>query len=55
MPVELVLGDFIGVVEIVVGQSRVQNLVAVLGQERRLDAAWSRIKAVEEDDSHGAL
>ena len=39
-------------VEVLVGQLRVDDLVAVLGQEGRLDAAWDRLPAVEEEDFH---
>jgi hypothetical protein len=52
VPVELVLGDPYGLIEIVIGESRVENLVAVLCQVDRLDA-FSRIKAVEEENFHG--
>jgi hypothetical protein len=39
--------------EIVIGQLRVDDLVAVPGQERRFDAAWDGIPAVQEQDFHG--
>jgi hypothetical protein len=35
-----------GGVEIVVGKGRVENFVAVMGQEDRFHTAWSQIKAV---------
>jgi hypothetical protein len=47
---ELDLGDLGGLPEVVVGQFRVDDLVAVLGQEGRLDAAWDRVPAVQEED-----
>ena len=50
--VELGLGDLDGLGEVLVGQLRVDDLVAVLGQEGRLDAAWDRLPAVEEEDFH---
>ena len=49
--VELGLGDPDGLVEVVVGQLRVDDLVAVL-QEGRLDAARDRLPAVKEEDFH---
>ena len=39
-------------VEVLVGQLRVDDLVAVLGQEGRFDAAWDRLPAVQEEDFH---
>jgi hypothetical protein len=43
VPVELYLGDPDGLVEILVGQLRVDDLVPVLGQEGRFDACSKRI------------
>jgi hypothetical protein len=40
MPVELRLGDFDGESEILVGQLRVDGLMAVLGEEGRFDGVW---------------
>ena len=51
--VELGLGDADGRIEIVVGQGRVQDLVAVVLEVGRLHAARCRLPAVEEEDSHG--
>jgi hypothetical protein len=50
--VELLLGDLDGLEEVVVRQLRVDDLVAVLGQEGRLDASWDRVPAVQEVDFH---
>ena len=50
MPVELGLGRGKCGVEVVV-ESRVDDLVAVIFQVGRLDAAWNRVPAVEEQDS----
>ena len=55
MPVELGLGDADGGVEIVVGQGRVQDFVAVVLEVGRLDAARCRLPAVEEEDFHGPI
>ena len=55
VPVELGLGDADGSIEIVVGQGRVQDFVAVVLEIGRLDAARCRLPAVEEEDFHGAL
>ena len=52
MPVELGLGDPDGFVEIIVGQGRIQDLVAVVLEIGRLDAARCRLPAVEEEDGH---
>ena len=52
--VELGLGDLDGLGEVFVGQCRVDDLVAVLRQEGRLDAARDRLPAVEEEDFHDA-
>ena len=38
--------------EIVVGQSWIQNRVAVVLEIGRLYAAWSRLPAVEEEEGH---
>ena len=51
--VELLLGDADGQSEILVGQLRIDDLVAVLRQEGRFDAAWDRLPAVKEEDFHG--
>ena len=48
MLIELGLGNADGGVEIVVGQSRIENLVAVVLEIGRLDAARRRLPAVEE-------
>ena len=53
--VELGLGDADGSIEIVVGQGRVQDFVAVVLEIGRFHAAWCRLPAVEEEDGHGAL
>jgi hypothetical protein len=50
--VELLLGEPDGLLEVLVGQLRVDDLVAVLRQERRFDAAWDRLSAVKEEDFH---
>jgi hypothetical protein len=52
VPVELILGDPDGPLEVVVGQLRVDDLLAVPGQEGQLDAARDRPPAVEEEDFH---
>ena len=52
--VELGLGDSDGLGEILVRQLRIDDLVAVVFQEGRLDAAWNRLPAVEEEDFHDA-
>src|SRR5580658_6419576 len=51
--VELCLGDLDRLVEILIRQFRVDDLVAVLRQEGRLDAAWDGLPAVEEEDFQG--
>jgi hypothetical protein len=43
MLVELLLGDLDGLDEILVGQLRIDDLMAVLGKEGRFDAAWDRL------------
>ena len=50
--VKLSLSDADGSVKIVVGQGRVQNLMAVVLEVGRLQAAWRRLPAVEEEDEH---
>jgi hypothetical protein len=44
--VELGLGDLDGLIEVLVRQFRVDDLVAMLGQEGRLDATRDRLPAV---------
>jgi hypothetical protein len=39
--------------EVIVIEGRVDDFVAVLGEVRRLDAAWDRVPPVEEEDFHG--
>jgi hypothetical protein len=53
-PVALGLGNPHGSLEVVVGQGRVQDFVAVAGQVRRLDAARHGLPTVEEEGLHGA-
>jgi hypothetical protein len=48
--VELLLGDLDGLGEIIVRQNRIDDLMAVLRQVLRFDAAWDRVPAVEEED-----
>jgi len=50
--VELDLGDPDSLLEVLIGQLRVDDLVAVLGQEVRFDATWDRLPAVKEKDFH---
>jgi hypothetical protein len=50
--VELCLGDLDDQGEVFVGQFRVDDLVAVPGQEGRLDATWDGLPAVKEEDFH---
>ena len=52
MLVELLLGDLYGQGEVFIRQFRVDDLVAVLDQKGRLDAARDRLPAVEEEDFH---
>ncbi len=52
MPIKLDLGDPHGLIEIIIGESGVQDRVAVVLEERRLDAARSRLPAVKEEDGH---
>ena len=47
--------DANGGIEIVVGEGRVQDFVAVVTQVGRLQAAWGRLPAVEEEDSHRVI
>src|ERR1022692_792916 len=53
--VELLLGDPDGQDKVIIWQLRVNDLVAVLGQERRLDAAWYRLPTMKEEDGHGGI
>jgi hypothetical protein len=53
VPVELGLGDPDGFLEIVVGQGRVQDRVAVVLEIGRLDSARCRLPAVKEKDERG--
>jgi len=53
MPVEFILGDANGGIEIVVGQGGIENLVAVVFEIGRFYTAWSRVQAVEEEEVHG--
>src|ERR1017187_10078855 len=55
MLVELLLGDLEGSGEILVGQLRVDDFVAVLRQEGRFDASWGRLPAVEEENLHEGI
>ena len=52
VPVELGLGNGNGLIEVVIGQGRIQDRVAVLTEIGRLDAAFCRTKAVEVEDEH---
>lgn len=52
MPVECRLGNPNRLLEVLVGQWRVDNLVAVLNQKARLQAARFRHPAVEKEDFH---
>jgi hypothetical protein len=49
--VELDLGDADGFLEVLVGQLRIDECVAVLDEVRRFDGAGSRMPTVEEEDS----
>ncbi len=53
-PVVLGLGDADGSVEILVRQGRVQDLMAVVLEARRFEAAWRELPAVKEQDSHSS-
>ncbi|MGD0897019.1 MAG: hypothetical protein ABR915_04225 [Thermoguttaceae bacterium] len=55
MPVKSILSDSNDLIEIVVGQGRVQDFVAVVFEVGRLDAARCRLPVVEEKDFHGLL
>jgi hypothetical protein len=55
MLVELGLGYADGGFEIVVGQGRIQDFMAVVFEAGRFHAARCRLRAVEEEDFHGAL
>ena len=55
MLVELLLGDLDGLCEILVGQLRIDDFVAVLRQEGRFDAAWDRLPAVKEENFHEGI
>jgi hypothetical protein len=52
---ELLLGDLDGFVEIIVGQLRVDDRMAMLRQEGRFHAAWDRLPTVKEEDGHGGI
>jgi hypothetical protein len=52
MLVELGLSDGESGVEVVIGQGGVDDGVAVIFQERRLDAAWNGLPTVKEEDEH---
>jgi len=54
-PVVLGLSDTNGGVEVVVGQGGIDDVVAVVLEAGRLQGAWSRVPAVEEEDVHGVL
>ena len=55
MLVVLGLGDAEGFGKVIVGKCGIDNLVAMLGQVGRLDAAWHRPPAVEEKDFHSSI
>jgi hypothetical protein len=52
VPVVLGLGDAHGSLEVVVGEGRVDDLVAVLRQLGRFHASGDRLPAVQEEDFH---
>lgn len=52
MFIELFLGDPDGLLEVLIGQLRIDDFVAMLRQEGRFDAAGDRVPAVEEEDFH---
>ena len=52
VPVVLGLGDAHGSLEVLVGQGRVEDGVAVPGQVGRFDPARDGLPAVEEEDFH---
>jgi hypothetical protein len=53
--IELGLGDPDRLIEVIVGQGRVQNVVTVVLEAGRLDAARGQLPAVEEEDFHSGL
>ncbi len=53
--IEFDLGDVNGTVEIIVGQGRIQDLVAVALEIGRLAAAWGGLPAVEEEEFHDSI
>jgi hypothetical protein len=53
--VELSLGDPDRLGEVFIRQFRIDDLVAVLRQEGRLDTARDRLSAVEKEDSHKGI
>ena len=55
MLVELFLSNPDGLGEVVIRQFRIDDLLAMPGQERRFDAARNRMPAVEEEDFHGGI
>ena len=55
MPVELALGDPHGLGDVLVRQGRIDDGVAVPNEVGRFDAAWDRVPAVEEQDSHSSI
>jgi len=55
MFVELGQGDPVCLLHVFVGQRRVDDFVAVVLQERRLDAARDRVPAVEEKNGHQGI
>ena len=46
------LGDADGGIEVVIGQWGIEDFVAVVLEVGRLQAAWSRLPTVEEEDLH---
>ena len=53
--IELGLGDFQGGVEVVVGEMRIEDFVAVVFEIGRPQTTRSRLPAMEEEDSHVAI
>ena len=53
--VELSLGDADSLGEVLVGQLRVEDFVAVVRQEGGLHAVWDGLPAEKEEDSHGVV
>jgi hypothetical protein len=51
--VELGLGYANRLLGVLIGKSRIENFVAMMDEESRFDAAWTRLPAVEEQDFHG--